>query len=83
MAAALLTMKYLSKGHDVVAAGFLVFAIAEAVLMSGTAAGPAASVPAFAAGTIAAALYVRQCGMVIMEYERTPARDRAGVLTVG
>jgi hypothetical protein len=34
-----------------VAGGFLIFAIAEAVLMSGTAAGPAASVPAFAAGT--------------------------------
>jgi len=51
MAAALLTLKYLRMGHDVVAAGFLVFAIAEAVLMSGTAAGPAASVPAFAAGT--------------------------------
>jgi hypothetical protein len=51
MAAALLTLKYSRMGHDVVAAGFLVFAVAEAVLMSGTAAGPAASVPAFAAGT--------------------------------
>jgi hypothetical protein len=51
MAAALLTLKYFRTGHDLVAGGFLVFAIAEAVLMSGTAAGPAASVPAFAAGT--------------------------------
>ena len=51
MAAALLTLKYFRMGHDVVAAGFLVFAIAEAVLMSGTAAGPAASVPTFAGGT--------------------------------
>jgi hypothetical protein len=51
MAAALLTLKYFKAGHDLVAGGFLVFAIAEAVLMSGTAAGPAASVPAFAAGT--------------------------------
>jgi len=51
MAAALLTVKYFREGHDLVAGGFLVFAIAEAVLMSGTAAGPAASVPAFAAGT--------------------------------
>jgi hypothetical protein len=51
MAAALLALKYSRMGHDVVAAGFLVFAVAEAVLMSGTAAGPAASVPAFAAGT--------------------------------
>ena len=51
MAAALLTLKYFRAGQDFVAGGFLVFAIAEAVLMSGTAAGPAASVPAFAAGT--------------------------------
>ena len=51
MAAALLTLKYFRMGHDLVAGGFLVFAIAEAVLMSGTAADPAASVPAFAAGT--------------------------------
>ena len=51
MAAALLTLKFFRAGHDLVAGGFLVFAIAEAVLMSGTAAGPAASVPAFAAGT--------------------------------
>lgn len=51
MAAALLTLKYSRTGHDLVAAGFLVFAIAEAVMLSGTAAGPAASVPSFAAGT--------------------------------
>jgi len=50
MAAALLTMKYFRAGQDFVAAGFLVFAVAEGVLMSGTAGGPAASVPAFAAG---------------------------------
>lgn len=50
MAAALLTLKYSRMGHDLVAAGFLVFAIAEAVMLSGTAAGPAASVPSFAAG---------------------------------
>ena len=51
MAAALLTLKYFREGLDFVAGGFLIFAIAEAVLMSGTAAGPVASVPAFAAGT--------------------------------
>jgi hypothetical protein len=50
MAAALLALKYFRAEHDLVAAGFLVFAIAEAVMLSGTAAGPAASVPAFAAG---------------------------------
>jgi len=44
-------MKYFRIGADVVAAGFLVFAIGEGVLLSGTAAGPRASVPAFAVGT--------------------------------
>jgi hypothetical protein len=51
MAAALLALKYFKATADLVADGFLVFAIAEAVLLSSTAAGPAASVPAFAAGT--------------------------------
>jgi hypothetical protein len=51
MAAAILSLKYFRMGQDIVAAGFLVFAIAEAVIMSGTAAGLAASVPSFAAGT--------------------------------
>lgn len=50
-AAALLTVKFLSKGCDVIAAGFLVFAIGESVMLSGTAAGLAGSVPSFAAGT--------------------------------
>ena len=51
MAAALLGLKYFRKGHDLVAAGFLVFGIGSAVMLSGTAAGLAASVPSFAAGT--------------------------------
>jgi hypothetical protein len=51
MAAALLAVKYFRQQRDIVAAGFLVFAIGEGVLLSGTAAGPAASVPAFGAGT--------------------------------
>ena len=51
MAAALLAIKYFRTGNDVVAGGFLVFAIGEGVILSGTAAGPAGSVPAFAAGT--------------------------------
>jgi hypothetical protein len=51
MATALLALKYFRAGHDVVAGGFLVFAIGEAALMSGTAAGPVGSVPSFAAGT--------------------------------
>lgn len=51
MATALLTLKYFRQGNDIVAAGFLVFAIGESVLLSGTAAGLVGSVPAFAAGT--------------------------------
>jgi hypothetical protein len=51
VATALLTLKYFRAGADVLAAGFLVFAIGEGVLLSGTAAGPSGSVPAFAAGT--------------------------------
>ena len=51
IAAALLTVKFLRKGCDCAAAGFLVFAIGESVMLSGTAAGLVGSVPAFAAGT--------------------------------
>lgn len=51
IATSLLAVKYLRAGAELVAAGYLVFAIGEGVLLSGTAAGPAASVPAFAAGT--------------------------------
>jgi hypothetical protein len=52
MAAALLATKYFRAGNDVVAGGFLVFAIGEGViLLSGPAAGLAGSIPAFAAGS--------------------------------
>jgi hypothetical protein len=51
VAAALLSLKYFRIERDVVSAGFMVFAIGEAVIMSGTAGGPVASVPSFGAGT--------------------------------
>jgi hypothetical protein len=52
MAGALLATKYFRAGHDVVASGFLVFAIGEGgILLSAPAAGLAGSIPAFAAGT--------------------------------
>ncbi|HET9321211.1 MAG TPA: hypothetical protein VFO27_15595 [Bryobacteraceae bacterium] len=51
MANALLTVKFFRKGNDVVAAGFLVFAIGESVMLSGTATGLVGSIPSFAAGT--------------------------------
>ena len=50
MATTLLTVKFLRKGCDVIAAGFLVFAIGEGVILSGTAAGLVGSIPSFAAG---------------------------------
>jgi hypothetical protein len=51
MATSLLTLKFFREGNDIVAAGFLVFAIGEGVMLSGTAASLAGSVPSFAAGT--------------------------------
>ncbi len=50
VATALLTVKFLRKGNDCVAAGFLVFAIGESLLVAGTAAGLEGSVPSFAGG---------------------------------
>lgn len=50
VATCLLTIKYFRKGCDFIAAGFLVFAIGEAVILSGTAGGSDASAPSFAAG---------------------------------
>ena len=50
MATSLLSMKFFRKGNDLVAAGFLGFALGESILLSGTAAGAANSVPAFATG---------------------------------
>ena len=51
MAAALLTVKFMSEGQDFLAGGFLVFAIGEGVMLSGTAGTLVDSIPAFAAGT--------------------------------
>lgn len=50
VAGALLTVKFLRTGNDCVAAGFLVFTIGESLLVSGTAAGLAGSVPSFGGG---------------------------------
>jgi hypothetical protein len=51
VATSLLTIKFFRKGCDAAAAGFLVFAIGEAVMLSGQVAGLEGSVPSFAAGT--------------------------------
>jgi hypothetical protein len=50
IATTLLAIKFVRRGNDFLAAGFLVFAIGESVIFSGTAAGLTGSVPAFAAG---------------------------------
>jgi hypothetical protein len=51
VAASLLALIYFRKGNDCVAAGFIVYAMGEAVMLGGTAASLEASVPSFAAGT--------------------------------
>jgi hypothetical protein len=51
VATALLALKLFRTGNDVVASGFLVFAIGEGVMLAGTAGSLAESVPSFAAGT--------------------------------
>ncbi len=51
VATALLAIRFFRAGNDTLAAGFLVYTLGEAVMLSGTAGTLAASVPAFAAGT--------------------------------
>jgi hypothetical protein len=51
VATALLTIHHFRQGHDAVAAGFLVFVVGEALILSGAAMDLAASSPLFAAGT--------------------------------
>jgi hypothetical protein len=50
VATTLLGVRFLRSGDDTVAAGFLVFAMGESLLVSGTAAGLDASVPSFGGG---------------------------------
>lgn len=50
VATALLAVRFLRNGDDIIAAGFLVFALGEGLLVSGTAAGLEASVPSFGGG---------------------------------
>jgi len=50
VATALLALKFFRAGSDLAAAGFLVFAIGESILLVGTATTVADSVPSFAAG---------------------------------
>ena len=54
-ACAILTLKYFRAGNDFLAAGFLLFAIGEAVMSGGTVSGLVGAQPTFAAGM---ALYI-------------------------
>lgn len=51
VATALLALRFFRSGNDCAAAGFLVFALGESVMLSGTATSLEASVSTFAAGT--------------------------------
>jgi len=74
-ATSLLTLKYFRKGCDFVAAGFLIFAIGETVMLSGTAADLQASIPAFAAGTA--------CWAVGIAFVSSPREFAAPVRMIG
>ena len=50
MACAVLTIVSYRKGHDLIAAGFLVFTVGEGIVLSGAAMELSASVPSFGAG---------------------------------
>jgi hypothetical protein len=50
VATALLTVHHVRRGHDLAAAGFLVFAIGEGLIVSGSAMELSASAPSFAGG---------------------------------
>lgn len=50
MASALLTLRYYRNNQDMIAAGFLVFAVGEGIIVSAAAMDLAASVPSFGAG---------------------------------
>jgi hypothetical protein len=51
VATSLLSVRFIRAGEECAAAGFMVYAIGEAVMLGGTAGSPETSVPAFAAGT--------------------------------
>src|SRR4051794_2399630 len=74
ISAALLTVHHLRRGNDLAAAGFLVFAVGETLLVSGAAATLEASTPSFGAG---AALWA--AGLILVSWSGTmPLLVRSG-----
>lgn len=78
VATSLLSVRFFRRGNDVVAAGFLVFALGEGVMLSGTAAGLAGSVPSFAAGT---ALWAAALALISIPNELPIAVRLVGLVT--
>jgi len=78
MASALLTVGFLRAGHELVASGFLVFAVGQGLVVSGAAMDLARSVPSFGAG---AGLWA--VGLLLISTPRTlPAAARfLGIVT--
>lgn len=58
LAAALLMIYFIKKGHDIVAAGFFIFAIAESIVFFNCAGELTANIPGFGAGTCLWALSI-------------------------
>ena len=78
VAAALLALKFFRRGRDFVASGFLVFAVGEGVILSGTAAGSTGSIPAFGAG---AALWAAALLLISAPREFPPWVRVVGIAT--
>lgn len=75
IASVLLAVRFLRSGDDTVAAGFIVFALGETLLLAGTPAGLEASVPSFGGGV---ALWT--AGLVLIN---SPARLATWIRGVG
>jgi len=73
LAAALLTIHHFRRGNDIVAAGFLVFVVGEALVLSGAAMDLVASVPSFGTGVAlwAAALVLVSAPSLMPRWVRT------------
>lgn len=84
VASALLTLKFLRKGNDGLAAGFLVFLVAESLVLSDTAAGLEASRASFASGIAlwAAALVMISLASTFPKWSRVTGLVAAALFTV-
>ena len=78
VATVILALHFFRKGSDAVAAGFLVYALGESVMLGGTAGTLEASVPAFAAGT---ALWAAGLLLVSIASEFAMWTRLAGIVT--